>query len=87
MKKAYIKCPGVWTEFTAVNDGNKYRIQNTGDRKIWWSVGDKPDESERDGTLPPDCVLNFQKVSKNLYVKDFELSTPSFLYAWKVEEV
>lgn len=34
MKKAYIKCPGVWTEFTAVNDGNKYRIQNTGDRKI-----------------------------------------------------
>lgn len=86
MKVEDFKCPSVWTKIVSVDDGAKYRIQNTGERIIWWSVGDKPDEDVKDGILLPGCQLNFQKVSKSLYVKDFEPNTPSYLYIDKVEK-
>ena len=86
MKVEDFKCPAVWTKVTSVDDGENYRIQNTGERAIWWSVGDQPAESVRDGVLLPGCQLAFKKVSKSLYVKDFDPTTPSYLYIEKVEK-
>lgn len=76
MKIRVLKCPAVWTLLTDVEDGSTYFITNNGDNEIMYSVSDKPAETDKGDVLPSKCQLQFSKVSKSIYVKNFN---PEFI--------